>query len=169
MDPFSGGGGKIGFQISTPPAVSPACSAWRGGVACVMRIASRSRRKVVESGEVIATFDFRDLVLGEAGRAQLAIEGMEKTAESVEIKVYFTAAGRERVHAGTLYTYGEGSEREVARKRFFPIALTLDVTEAVRQLAGAPQVEVRLELSSRGEDAAGPIRAEDVSIRTDEG
>jgi hypothetical protein len=119
-----------------------------------MMIASAAVRQAFGSGDKIASLDLRRLDGTENGKVELVLDGVRKTAGSLELRVLLSSGSEKPLVAGSLYTYGEGfGEERDQSGRFSPMRLSLDVTEAARRLAGTSRVDVRVQvLDSHGRD-----------------
>lgn len=92
---------------------------------------------------------------------ELVLHGVQKTRESLVFHFYLTGDDDRPVFAGQLYTYGEGrSGTGGPPTRFAPMELWLDVTQAMRQFAGARHVSVFLDI----QDAHGREHGEEALI-----
>jgi hypothetical protein len=102
-------------------------------------------------------------------RVELVLHGVRKTRASLILRIRLFAEDSQPLVAGHLYTYGEGPELEPdIRDRFAPMELSLDVTQAMRQLRGARHVSVGLDiLDAHGREVLDErLSLEGVELRT---
>ena len=112
----------------------------------------------LRSGDCVASFAGKVLAAAGERAVELILEGVAKTAESRTLRISLRADSARPVVAGSLFTYGEGPvDTAEPDQRFFPLRLTLDITEAARQVAGARQVDLFVDLL----DAHGRKRADE--------
>ena len=112
-----------------------------------MLLAHAAVGRAVCSGEKIASLDFARLDRRSTDRVELVLEGVGKTADSLEIQILFSSGSAKSAVAGSLFTYGEGPHNSQDNSgRFSPMNLTLDVTAAAQRFAGVSRVDVWIQL-----------------------
>jgi hypothetical protein len=100
-----------------------------------MKLAHFAVGRGIRSGERLGRLDGAALARASGGPVELLFEGVQKTEASLDLRFSLAGPTGARVVAGSLYTYGEGCSKQ-APERFFPMTLTLDITEAAGQMAG---------------------------------
>ncbi|MDD5036094.1 MAG: hypothetical protein PHE55_15190 [Methylococcaceae bacterium] len=101
----------------------------------------------IHCGQTLLQFSLQGLELAGSRRLRLVLRGLQKTAQSRVLRVSLACGLAVRLNAGNLYTYGEGVvQGPQQEERFFPLTLSLDITDAARQLTGAERVDVDLDI-----------------------
>src|SRR5450631_3575621 len=96
----------------------------------------------VRSGQRLIDFSLQGIDLAGSRRIRLVFRGLQKTTASRVLRVSLISLPSVRLIAGNLYTYGEGAVVGPKRKeRFFPLTLSLDITDALRPLACSERVD----------------------------
>ena len=101
----------------------------------------------VRSNQRLLDFSLQGIDLAGSRRIRLVFRGVQKTTASRVLRISLMSSPSVRLIAGNLYTYGEGAAAGSPRKeRFFPLTLSLDITDALRPLAGSERVEAYLDI-----------------------
>ena len=123
----------------------------------------------VRSGQLLASFEL-PAPAAAAGHVELVFNGVRKTASSLVLRLSVSAATTTRIVAGYLYTYGEGPPvPNDTSGRFFPMVLSLDITDAIRELNNPRHLDVHVDI----QDAHGrnltdeALELESVELRMD--
>lgn len=123
----------------------------------------------VFTGARIATFDL-PAAAARSGSLRLVLKNLEKTEDSVRLRLLAAPPGGTPQAIGELYTYGEGPRRPGDdAERFSPVTMSLDVTASAGSFAGKVEVYLKVFDAHDREITGLPIRLESVELSADNG
>ena len=134
------------MPITTPPAMEQHSHDSAAKPVAYAKIAGN-----VRTGQRLIRLFPNLLSLTAKDQIRLVLNGLEKTEKSLVLSVFLASHDAEPLPAGNIYTYGEGPKNGIRlEERFFPLTLSLDITEACitddrfstnRDLSGYPSAK----------------------------